>query len=78
MIPTEQDYRDYAEHLGFMWDEGAELDQLVHFEHDGKIIVSPYSYVQAGQNPAEVFGESKMDQWKLEVCRKLFCPVINF
>jgi hypothetical protein len=68
---TEQDFRDYGEDQGFRWDEGFPLDSLVSFEHDGKIIVNPYSYIAGNRNPVELFGTEKMAAWKAE-CLELF------
>ena len=61
---SEQDFRNWGENQGFMWDEGAELDALVHFHHEGLNIVNPYSHTQG--DPAEIFGSEKMDAWQNE------------
>lgn len=67
-MSTESDYRSYGEDQGFRWDEGATIDSLVTFEHDGNIIVNPYSYCAGNVDPASIFGAANMEKWKSE-CR---------
>ena len=63
-LHTEQDFKDFAEDQGFKWDDGFGLDCLVHFNHDGKTIVSPWSYTLG--NPVDIFGVELMSAWKKE------------
>ena len=57
-IYAEKDYRGYGEDQGFRWDEGFSLDALVYFEHEGMIIVNPYSHTE--RDPTEFFGKDKI------------------
>ena len=57
--------------MGSHWPAGGIENCLVHFDHEGKTIVNPYSYLPANQNPADMFGEGKMNAWKDE-CADLF------
>jgi len=61
---TESDFRDFGDDQGFRFDEGFTLDCLVSFQHEGSDIVNPYSYTL--KDPASIFGEDKMDEWKRE------------
>jgi len=62
--PLPQDFKEFGEDQGFKWDEGFSLDALVSFNHEGSVIVNPYSYTQG--DPAELFGTTAMDAWKQE------------
>ena len=62
--PSDNEFKQFGEYQGQRWDEGESLDCLVVFQHDGKDIVSPYSYTLG--DPAELFGTEKMDAWKRE------------
>ncbi len=65
LIPiTEEDFREFGDDQGFKYDEGFTLDCLVTYEHEGRIIVNPYSHTQG--DPAEMFGAEKMDEWRRE------------
>ena len=61
---TRQDFMDWGEFQGQRWDDGEPLECLVHFTHDGKVIVNPYSYTQG--DPADIFGTKNMDAWIAE------------